>query len=120
ARQRLANAPLVQAFVVGGLGHQGEQARRIGQVGGHGPQRSLVKHAAALGLVEPQRRGQRGQLRLRAQWIVLGELRQSVRGDQAAARGLRDRKSTRLNSSHAKTSYAVFCQKQKNIALAVP
>src|SRR3712207_7490546 len=26
---------------------------------------------------------------------------------------LRDRKSTRLNSSHANTSYAVFCLKQK-------
>src|SRR5690606_40272808 len=27
--------------------------------------------------------------------------------------GLRDRKSTRLNSSHVKTSYAVFCLKKK-------
>src|SRR5690606_41708576 len=26
----------------------------------------------------------------------------------------RDRKSTRLNSSHVKTSYAVFCLKKKN------
>src|SRR3712207_8656217 len=31
----------------------------------------------------------------------------------AAARG-RDRKSTRLNSSHANISYAVFCLKKKN------
>src|SRR3712207_7851412 len=29
---------------------------------------------------------------------------------------LRDRKSTRLNSSHANISYAVFCLKKKNIA----
>src|SRR5690606_41463325 len=28
--------------------------------------------------------------------------------------GLRDRKSTRLNSSHVKISYAVFCLKKKN------
>src|SRR5690606_39639625 len=28
--------------------------------------------------------------------------------------GNRDRKSTRLNSSHVKTSYAVFCLKKKN------
>src|SRR3712207_7124125 len=28
-----------------------------------------------------------------------------------------DRKSTRLNSSHANISYAVFCLKKKNIAL---
>src|SRR5690606_41384355 len=29
--------------------------------------------------------------------------------------GRRDRKSTRLNSSHVKISYAVFCLKKKNI-----
>src|SRR3712207_7955615 len=29
----------------------------------------------------------------------------------------RDRKSTRLNSSHANTSYAVFCLKKKNTLL---
>src|SRR3712207_7341117 len=29
-------------------------------------------------------------------------------------RGHRDRKSTRLNSSHANISYAVFCLKKKN------
>src|SRR5690606_41935859 len=29
----------------------------------------------------------------------------------------RDRKSTRLNSSHVKISYAVFCLKKKNITL---
>src|SRR3712207_8060162 len=31
------------------------------------------------------------------------------------ARSGRDRKSTRLNSSHANISYAVFCLKKKNI-----
>src|SRR3712207_7197605 len=31
----------------------------------------------------------------------------------ASARALRDRKSTRLNSSHANISYAVFCLKKK-------
>src|SRR3712207_7108756 len=31
----------------------------------------------------------------------------------------RDRKSTRLNSSHANISYAVFCLKKKNKALDV-
>src|SRR5690606_39875299 len=35
-------------------------------------------------------------------------------GPQPAARGRgRDRKSTRLNSSHVKISYAVFCLKKK-------
>src|SRR5206468_12779063 len=32
----------------------------------------------------------------------------------AAARSTRDRKSTRLNSSHDQTSYAVFCLKKKS------
>src|SRR3712207_7795960 len=31
-----------------------------------------------------------------------------------------DRKSTRLNSSHANISYAVFCFKKKNTVSAVP
>src|SRR3712207_7595172 len=45
---------------------------------------------------------------------VLGE-----RGDDqhlraaAVAKNVRDRKSTRLNSSHANISYAVFCLKKK-------
>src|SRR3712207_7573513 len=33
----------------------------------------------------------------------------------ASRRGRRDRKSTRLNSSHANISYAVFCLKKNNI-----
>src|SRR2546430_13573008 len=39
---------------------------------------------------------------------------------RTAAGGTRDRKSTRLNSSHSQISYAVFCLKKKttNIALA--
>src|SRR3712207_7620672 len=31
-----------------------------------------------------------------------------------------DRKSTRLNSSHANISYAVFCLKKKNLPLPLP
>src|SRR5260221_1333599 len=38
---------------------------------------------------------------------------EGVRSDQA----LRDRKSTRLNSSHTVISYAVFCLKQKRTRL---
>src|SRR3712207_7693206 len=34
-------------------------------------------------------------------------------GERDRARGLEDRKSTRLNSSHANISYAVFCLKKK-------
>src|SRR2546422_7216759 len=35
-------------------------------------------------------------------------------GRQRVRRPLRDRKSTRLNSSHGYISYAVFCLKKKN------
>src|SRR4051794_41221409 len=37
------------------------------------------------------------------------------RAPRAADRGLQDRKSTRLNSSHPSISYAVFCLKKKKI-----
>src|SRR5258707_10084716 len=37
----------------------------------------------------------------------------------AAAQRAGDRKSTRLNSSHANISYAVFCLKKKNESTAV-
>src|SRR5215475_609653 len=37
--------------------------------------------------------------------------------DPAQLRALRDRKSTRLNSSHVKISYAVFCLKKKKIVM---
>src|SRR3712207_7847200 len=36
-------------------------------------------------------------------------------GSGRGPRALADRKSTRLNSSHANISYAVFCLKKKNI-----
>src|SRR5258707_8718019 len=37
--------------------------------------------------------------------------------DRESERYRQDRKSTRLNSSHANISYAVFCLKKKNIKL---
>src|SRR3712207_8106469 len=47
-------------------------------------------------------------------WQPLGKLsrRRGVE-EQAAKISLEDRKSTRLNSSHANISYAVFCLKKK-------
>src|SRR3712207_8022022 len=44
----------------------------------------------------------------------LDELVRELLGPQLGAREDRDRKSTRLNSSHANISYAVFCLKKKN------
>src|SRR3712207_8689440 len=42
-------------------------------------------------------------------WFVFGQTRPSIAEDEPG-----DRKSTRLNSSHANISYAVFCLKKKN------
>src|SRR3712207_7834528 len=44
----------------------------------------------------------------------------SRRADPGHAVGVRDRKSTRLNSSHANISYAVFCLKKKTSAADCP
>src|SRR5258707_11594547 len=50
-----------------------------------------------------------------------GALRSIAMGDAGAAllRGAADRKSTRLNSSHANISYAVFCLKKNVVPVGV-
>src|SRR3712207_8189226 len=45
----------------------------------------------------------------------LVEAARAARNTQDSIQRKRDRKSTRLNSSHANISYAVFCLKKKNI-----
>src|SRR3712207_7864387 len=50
------------------------------------------------------------QLRL----VDAGEHQRPPRHPQQGPEGGLDRKSTRLNSSHANISYAVFCLKKKN------
>src|SRR5258707_5069998 len=40
----------------------------------------------------------------------------ALKGDQQSVADMRDRKSTRLNSSHANISYAVLCLKKKETA----
>src|SRR5947199_3811243 len=57
-------------------------------------------HHDGLDLPAPERRGH--ALRLRRE-----------RDDRATGAAARDRKSTRLNSSHLGISYAVFCLKKK-------
>src|SRR5690606_40327036 len=49
---------------------------------------------------------------------VVGRLHGGLRQPLADAAVLGDRKSTRLNSSHVKISYAVFCLKKKSKILA--
>src|SRR3712207_8521581 len=44
--------------------------------------------------------------------LVRRDARAALRGLRGEQRGLADRKSTRLNSSHANISYAVFCLKE--------
>src|SRR3712207_7213588 len=48
-----------------------------------------------------------------AQGLVDGVLEGPRAGGDRDHRGAEDRKSTRLNSSHANISYAVFCLKKK-------
>src|SRR3712207_7106320 len=57
-------------------------------------------------------RGARGRARLRLEGRDAGGVLVVHREGAALAR---DRKSTRLNSSHANISYAVFCLKKKKI-----
>src|SRR5436309_9989245 len=66
-------------------------------------------HAGALPDAERAGRGRRRAGRLPARAQVL---RQFPRGG-GDERAETDRKSTRLNSSHVKISYAVFCLKKK-------
>src|SRR3712207_8648796 len=58
------------------------------------------------------RQPHRGRVALQARRRARPELRARLRGPLRALRQL-DRKSTRLNSSHANISYAVFCLKKK-------
>src|SRR3712207_9326875 len=50
--------------------------------------------------------------RYRAEWLQTRQAHHALR-QGPRARNLQDRKSTRLNSSHANISYAVFCLKKK-------
>src|SRR3712207_7122855 len=46
--------------------------------------------------------------------------RHPARQESQASGSARDRKSTRLNSSHANISYAVLCLKKKNFSIVRP
>src|SRR3712207_8601752 len=60
------------------------------------------------------RSGRRPEEELAVSEVLLSE-RPEILVERPLARHLRlDRKSTRLNSSHANISYAVFCLKKKN------
>src|SRR3712207_8423235 len=67
------------------------------------------------GLPADPRRRPAGPVRQRVHLPVLQAAGDAGGGDGGAAAQGRDRKSTRLNSSHANISYAVFCLKKKNL-----
>src|SRR5258707_12052878 len=55
---------------------------------------------------------------LAGDWRRLDERIEALSRERASMRSSRrDRKSTRLNSSHANISYAVFCLKKKNCVI---
>src|SRR2546430_7301658 len=66
-----------------------------------------VSEGATIG--RPAERNAEGRRKIKR----LERLATFERGDGDAPRGVLDRKSTRLNSSHSQISYAVFCLKKK-------
>src|SRR3712207_2172135 len=100
------------------------EARQVGPHAAHrqadpaAPQHELLHRRPA-----PEREGQVQLIRrvpadqvadLRLLRRVKKPSRARLRPARAAPQPRRDRKSTRLNSSHANISYAVFCLKKKN------
>src|SRR3712207_8213845 len=77
-------------------------------VGGHEPLRGLVPADRQCGS-EHGPGGEPGRTHVRSELLHRAQV-----GHLADERAQRDRKSTRLNSSHANISYAVFCLKKKN------
>src|SRR2546430_11997025 len=74
------------------------------------PRSTLSLHDALPISVQPQSLPHLEQQQ-REQSAVVGLRMSSIRFDERQER--RDRKSTRLNSSHSQISYAVFCLKKK-------
>src|SRR3989442_2000260 len=67
-------------------------------------------------LFRSERQSEPGDRRARVDGVSRDQLAEPARG--AGCIPALDRKSTRLNSSHVRISYAVFCLKKKKIARA--
>src|SRR2546430_7485769 len=76
------------------------------------PYTTLFRSARALGTAH-RPRGRRVPPREAALGRRSPDAQRAARTDRPHGRGQRDRKSTRLNSSHSQISYAVFCLKKK-------
>src|SRR5258707_2418030 len=79
-------------------------------------------HAAGGGIAEGNRGPKGGIYVIARPWISRVGLARPLcsRQDRAPGRHAEDRKSTRLNSSHANISYAVFCLKKKKKTESTP
>src|SRR3712207_7619568 len=75
------------------------------------PYTTLFRSYALPEIVEPEASVEVDSLVATASRQV--RLLHAEKGENPAAHRLEDRKSTRLNSSHANISYAVFCLKKK-------
>src|SRR5207249_7479519 len=83
-------------------------SRRVRRVGEHGPPMEVVSNVLTL------------EIRPAPEAWVKAQIDSAVKVLDAPikprANAARDRKSTRLNSSHVSISYAVFCLKKKKTA----
>src|SRR3712207_7023402 len=90
------------------------------------PYTTLFRSLAAVGIADGAAQEILRDRRFAQAWTALArEAESAFAAAEAALAGLdrrtlrpADRKSTRLNSSHANISYAVFCLKKKNISTA--
>src|SRR3712207_8549552 len=67
--------------------------------------------------IPPNRCGQELQYGMAHPLGIYGEVRGARDAHRCWTGAMLDRKSTRLNSSHANISYAVFCLKKKKLSL---
>src|SRR5690625_3721759 len=99
-----ATKPVVVCFIDG-------DAQAVETAGGTFASTLMEAARKAVGLLDPSINFEEKISRKVEQWIA-GE-KEKLSDSQKYIRGLLDRKSTRLNSSHVAISYAVFCLKKK-------
>src|SRR5690606_32049010 len=88
--------PGTSRFFMSGLGLQGDLSEPVEACKVHSRRISVIPQEISAG----------------NRWRLLMAVAVAT-GRPTMTKGERDRKSTRLNSSHVKTSYAVFCLKKK-------
>src|SRR5690606_12055341 len=107
---RQASAQVVHTSVRSAITLPSANASSPGSLAGAGWARNIGRTRSMDHLAERVSRGPTQQARSGPSGPAAANPR---RGRQASGRDGQDRKSTRLNSSHVKSSYAVFCLKKK-------